>query len=60
MLMQHIIDSRKGIMNTTSTYYRYFEDKKQMAKQLSKLGDDLDCDDEEERSDMVDPDGLSN
>jgi hypothetical protein len=35
-LMQHIIDSRKGIMNTNSTHYRYFEDKKHMAKRLSE------------------------
>ncbi|MGA9151704.1 MAG: hypothetical protein WBZ36_14095 [Candidatus Nitrosopolaris sp.] len=58
-LMQHIIDSRKGIMNTNSTHYQYFEYKKHMAK-LSELGGVSDCDDEEGRSDMVDPDGLSN
>jgi len=34
-LMQHIINSRKGVKNTNSTHYRYFEDKKQMAKHLS-------------------------
>ncbi|MGA9154288.1 MAG: hypothetical protein WBZ36_27210 [Candidatus Nitrosopolaris sp.] len=34
-LMQHIIDSRKGIMNTNSTYYQYFEDKKERSKWLS-------------------------
>jgi hypothetical protein len=59
-LMQHIVDSRKGIMNTNSTHYQYFEYKKQMAKQLSELGGVFDCDDEEGRSDMVDHDGLSN
>jgi hypothetical protein len=35
-LMQHIIDSREGIMNTTSTHYEYFEDKKRTAKYLSE------------------------
>ena len=34
-LMQHIINSRKGIMNTNSTHYRYFEDKKERSKRLS-------------------------
>jgi hypothetical protein len=34
-LMQHIIDSRKGIMDTNSTYYQYFKDKKERSKQLS-------------------------
>jgi hypothetical protein len=34
-LMQHIIDSRKGIMNTNSTHYQYFEDKKERSKWLS-------------------------
>lgn len=34
-LMQHIIDSRGGSLNTNSTHYRYFEDKKQMAEHLS-------------------------
>jgi len=31
-LMQPIINSRKGILNTASTSYRYFENKKQFAK----------------------------
>lgn len=34
-LMEHIVDSRKGIMNTNSTYYQYFEDKKERSKWLS-------------------------
>ena len=31
-LMRQIIESRKGILNTASTHYRYFEDKKRFAK----------------------------
>jgi hypothetical protein len=34
-LMQHIINSRKGIIDTNSTYYQYFKDKKERSKQLS-------------------------
>ena len=34
-LMQHIIDSREGIMNTNSTHYQYFENRKRLAKSLS-------------------------
>jgi hypothetical protein len=33
-LMQHIIDSREGIMNTNSKHYQYFENKKRRAKDL--------------------------
>jgi hypothetical protein len=33
-LMQDIIDSRQGILNTNSKHYEYFEDKKRMAKDL--------------------------
>jgi hypothetical protein len=36
-LMQHIIDSRGGIVNTNSTHYRYFQNKKQQAESLSKF-----------------------
>jgi hypothetical protein len=31
-LMQRIIDSRNGILNTASASYRYFENKKRFAK----------------------------
>lgn len=44
-LIQHIIDSRKGIRNTNSTYTLYFEHKKQMAKQLSEPGSVFEYDD---------------
>ena len=35
-LMQHITDSREGIVNTNSTHYQYFENKKLMAKSLNE------------------------
>lgn len=49
-LMQHIVDSRKGIMNTNSTHYQYFEGKKYMAKRLTEPGTIFECDEEERRS----------
>jgi hypothetical protein len=36
-LMKHIIDSKGGIVNTNSTHYRYFQNKKQQAESLSKF-----------------------
>ncbi|HXX98156.1 MAG TPA: hypothetical protein VEL11_13680 [Candidatus Bathyarchaeia archaeon] len=36
-LMQHIIDSREGIVNTNSTHYRYYENKKQQGEDLSRF-----------------------
>lgn len=33
-LMQHIIESRKGSLNTSSMHYRYLEDKKRAAKEF--------------------------
>jgi hypothetical protein len=33
--MQHIIDSREGIMNTTSKHYEYFGEKKRTANRLT-------------------------
>ncbi|MFY9796026.1 MAG: hypothetical protein WAK17_10800 [Candidatus Nitrosopolaris sp.] len=35
-LMQHIIDSREGIVNRNSTHYRYFQNKKRQAESLSR------------------------
>jgi hypothetical protein len=35
-LMQHIIDSRGGIVNANSTHYRYFENKKRQAESMSR------------------------
>ncbi len=36
-LMQHIIDSREGKVNTNSTHYRYFQNKKRMVESLSRF-----------------------
>ena len=36
-LMQQIIDSRGGIVNTNSTHYRYLENKKREAESLSRF-----------------------
>jgi hypothetical protein len=36
-LMQHIIDSREGIVNRNSTYYRYFENKKRQVADRSRI-----------------------
>jgi hypothetical protein len=36
-LMQHIIDSREGIVNTNSTHYRYFENKKRLVENRSRI-----------------------
>jgi hypothetical protein len=36
-LMQHIIDSREGIVNTNSTHYRYYENKKLQVEDLSRF-----------------------
>jgi len=36
-LMQQIIDSREGIINTNSTHYAYLASRKQIAKESSEF-----------------------